>query len=215
MSYRESSTSLPSEIPLLDGSNYHWWECTMKVFLQTKELFKLLRETYTEPHLLTPAEVIQYNADTTTPEVLAVLQRKVDLHSEWEDNNEHILGYINLKISASIQQIMTNVTNARTLWNNLVTNYGMTRSASIFMDFQAVTEWKFDNRKDPQTSINELLAHIDCLTADGLTLPNNIAVMILLKAVPRNWDNFAGMILATAAAENSMARPNGWSTAQS
>ena len=138
----------------------------------------------------------------TTPEVLALLQRKFDTHVEWEDNNECILGYINLKISASIQQIMTNVTNARMLWNNLVTNYGMTRSAGIFMDFQAVTDWKFDDRKDPQTSINELLAHIDCLTADGLTLPNNIAAMILLKAIPRNWDNFAGMILATTAAEH-------------
>ena len=68
------------------------------------------------------------------------------------------------------------------------------------MDFQAVTDWKFDDRKDPQTSINELLAHIDCLTAERLTLLNNIAAMILLKAILRNWDNFAGMILATTAA---------------
>ena len=121
---------------------------------------------------------------------------------EWEDNNEHILGYITLKISAPIQQIMANITNARTLWNNLATNYGTTRSAGIFMDFQAVTDWKFNNRKDLQTSINELLACINCLTADGLTLPNNIQAMILLKAVPRNWDNFAGMILATTAASD-------------
>ena len=41
-----------------------------------------------------------------------------------------------------------------------------------------------------------------CVVTDGLTLPNNVMAMILLKAVPRNWDNFAGMILATTAAEN-------------
>ena len=63
------------------------------------------------------------------------------------------------------------------------------------MDFQAVTDWKFDDRKGPQTSINELLARINRLTTDGLTLLNNIQAMILLKAIPRNWDNFAGMIL--------------------
>ena len=199
MSYRESSNTLPSKIPLLDGSNYRRWERTMKVFLQTKELFKLLRDTYTEPLLLSEAELIQYNSDATPKATITLLQRKVDLHVEWEDNNERILGYITLKISAPIQQIMTNITNARTLWNNLVTNYGTTRSASIFMDFQAVTDWKFDDRKDPQTSINELLARINHLTADGLTLPNNIQAMILLKAIPRNWDNFASMILATTA----------------
>ena len=202
MSYRESSNSLPSEIPLLDGSNYCHWERAMKVFLQTKELFKLIRDTYTEPLLLSEAELIQYNSDATPEATITLLQRKVDLHAEWEDNNERILGYITLKISAPIQQIMANVTNARTLWNNLATNYGMTRSAGIFMDFQAVTDWKFDDRKDPQTSINELLARINRLTADGLTLPNNIQAMILLKAVPRNWDNFAGMILATTAASD-------------
>ena len=200
MSYRESSNSLPSEIPLLDGSNYCCWERTMKVFLQTKELFKLLRDTYTELLPLSEAELIQYNSDATLEATITLLQRKVDLHAEWEDNNEHILGYITLKISAPIQQIMVNVTNARTLWNNLATNYGTTRSAGIFIDFQAVTDWKFDDRKDPQTSINELLACINHLTADGLTLPNNIQAMILLKAVPRNWDNFASMILATTAA---------------
>ena len=193
---------LPSEIPLLDGSNYCCWERAMKAFLQTKELFKLLRDTYIEPLPLSEAELIQYNSDATPEATITLLQRKVDLHVEWEDNNERILGYITLKISAPIQQIMANVMNARTLCNNLATNYGMTRSAGIFMDFQAVTDWKFDDRKDPQTSINELLARINHLTADGLTLPNNIQAMILLKAIPRNWDNFAGMILATTAASD-------------
>ena len=200
MSYRESSNTLPSEIPLLDGSNYRCWERAMKAFLQTKELFKLLRATYVELLPLSAAELIQYNSDATPEATITLLQRKVDLHVEWEDNNECILGYITLKISAPIQQITVNITNARTLWNDLATNYSTTRSAGIFMDFQAVTDWKFNDRKDPQTSINELLARINHLTADGLTLPNNIQAMILLKAVPRNWDNFASMILATTAA---------------
>ena len=98
----------------------------MKAFLQTKELFKLLRDTYVEPLPLLEAELIQYNTDTTPKAMITLLQRKVDLHAEWEDNNECILGYITLKISAPIQQIMANVTNARTLWNNLATNYSTT-----------------------------------------------------------------------------------------
>ena len=113
MSYRESSNTLPSEIPLLDGSNYCWREHAIKVFLQTKELFKLLRDTYIEPLPLSEVELIQYNSDATPEATITLLQRKVDLHAEWEDNNEHILGYITLKISAPIQQIMANITNVR------------------------------------------------------------------------------------------------------
>ena len=119
MSYRESSNTLPSEIPLLDGSNYRRWERAMKAFLQTKELFKLLRATYNEPLPLTEAELIQYNSDATPEATITLLQRKVDLHAEWEDNNECVLGYITLKISAPIQQIMANVTNVEVILSNI------------------------------------------------------------------------------------------------
>ena len=64
----------------------------MKAFLQTKELFKLLRDTYIQPLPLTAAEIIQYEADTMSADTMTILQRKVDLHAEWEDNNERILG---------------------------------------------------------------------------------------------------------------------------
>ena len=60
----------------------------MKAFLQTKELSKFLRATYVEPLPLTAAELIQYNSDTTPKATITLLQRKVDLHAEWEDNNE-------------------------------------------------------------------------------------------------------------------------------
>ena len=73
------------------------------------------------------------------------------------------------------------------------------RSTGIFNNFREVTDWKFDDKKNPIDSINELLACIERITSEGVRLPSNIAAMILLKAVPRHWDNFASMILATTA----------------
>ena len=94
MSARDSSNTLPSEIPLLDGSNYRRWERAMKAFLQTKELFKFLRATYVKLLPLTAAELLQYNSDATPEAMITLLQRKVDLYAKWEDQNERILGYI-------------------------------------------------------------------------------------------------------------------------
>ncbi|KAF8637453.1 hypothetical protein AX14_010303 [Amanita brunnescens Koide BX004] len=76
----------------------------------------------------------------------------------------------------------------------------MTRSVTIFNDFTEVTEWRFDDRKDPTISMSELQARLERLTSQGITLPENVKAMILLKAVPKNWDNFAGVILATTTA---------------
>ena len=53
---------------------------------------------------LTPAQILTFNNVDTPAADVAALQRQVDLHAEWEDNNEQILGYITLKISPSIQQ---------------------------------------------------------------------------------------------------------------
>ena len=64
-------------------------------------------------------------------------------------------------------------------------------------------------RRIQQTAyVNKLLAHIEQITSEGVRLPSNIAAMILLKAVPRHWDNFASMILATTATSVLGLRPN-------
>jgi hypothetical protein len=193
--------TVPSDVPTLDGSNYHTWEQYMKSFLQTCGLFKLLRATYIHPPLLTAEDAIVMVAITTSAAEMSTLQAKQEAFKTWEDDNKKILGYINLKVTASIQQITSSHTYARTLWNLLATNYGTTRSAGLFIDFQSVTDWKFDDRKDPNNSINELLAHINRLKSKGVALPANVCAMILLKAVPRNWDNFTSMILATTPAD--------------
>ena len=188
-------TTIPSEVPILDGSNYRTWERMMKLFLQTKGLYRLIRATYHIPSGLSEAQRVEYDAESTSAERIKTLQDILLARETWEEENNKILGYINLKVLASIQQITASHATARDLWDHLATTYGTTRSAGIFNDFREVTDWKFDDKKNPTDSINKLLARIEWITSKGVRLPSNIAAMILLKAVPRHWDNFASMIL--------------------
>ena len=162
---------------------------------------------------------MEYDAEATTPERIKALQDILLARETREEENDKILGYINLKVSPSIQQITASRSIARDLWDHLAATYKTMRSTGIFNNFQEVTDWKFDDKKNPTDSINELLAHIEQITSEGVTLPSNIAAMILLKAVPRHWDNFASMILATTAASACYSCPrslcfHSWSLTQ-
>ena len=128
-------TSIPSEVPILDGSNYRTWERMMKSFLQTKGLYRLIRVTYHVPSGLSKSQQVEYDAETTTLERIKALQDILLTKETWEEENDKILGYINLKVSPSIQQITASQSIARDLWEHLAATYGTTRSAGIFNNF--------------------------------------------------------------------------------
>ena len=195
-----SEDTIPSTVPILNGSNYHPWECAMKAFLQTKGLFKYLRATFTEPRAATAAEIASMAATGTTAATISTVQSIIDACEQYEEDTNKIISYFILKMTSSLQQLHARATNAKTLWDSLAMAYAMTGSVAIFNDFTEVTEWRFDDRKDLTISMSELQARLERLTSQGITLPENVKAMILLKAVPKNWDNFAAVILATTTA---------------
>ena len=56
-------------------------------------------------HVVTESQQVEYDAEATTPERIKALQDILLARETWEEENDKILGYINLKISPLIQQI--------------------------------------------------------------------------------------------------------------
>ena len=107
----------------------------MKSFLQTKGLYRLIRATYHIPSGLSKSQQVEYDEESTSAERIKTLQDILLTRETWEEENDKILGYINLKVSPSIQQITASRSIARDLWEHLATTYGTTRSAGIFNNF--------------------------------------------------------------------------------
>ena len=153
-----SEDTIPSTVPILNGSNYRPWERAMKAFLQTKGLFKYLRATYIEPRAATAAEIASMGAATATAATISAVQAIIDAREQYEEDTDKIIGYFILKMTSSLQQLHAGATNAKTLWESLATAYATTGSVAIFNDFTEVTEWRFDDQKDPTISMSELQA---------------------------------------------------------
>ncbi|KAF8635319.1 hypothetical protein AX14_010519, partial [Amanita brunnescens Koide BX004] len=147
-----SEDTIPSTVPILNGSNYCPWEHAMKAFLQTKGLFKYLRATYVQPRAATAAEIAAMAATGTTAATISAIQTIMDAREQYEEDTDKIIGYFILKMTSSLQQLHAGATNAKTLWDSLATAYAATRSVAIFNDLTEVTEWRFDDWKDPTIS---------------------------------------------------------------
>ena len=80
-------------------------------------------------------------------------------YDQWVLEDDCILGAINMKCTATIQKINASVNSARVLWQNLEDQYSVATSAGIFNDFQQATSWKFEDKKDPTQSLNDLLTN--------------------------------------------------------
>ena len=114
-----------------------------------------------------------------------------------EKNRDQCLGLIISFMSGVIHQNYLNEGNPNTVWEALRTAYGTPGAAGIFVEFKKIVCMQIKKHDDPATRINEMQSIFGYLAANGLTLPNSAQAMILLSALPQEWEGFASTILAT------------------
>ena len=96
-----------------------------------------------------------------------------------------------------IQQNIINIGNAHTMWTRLQETYGTPGAAGIYVEFKCAINLRIRKNEDPMPRVNELRTIFSYLTTNGLTLPDNAQAMILLSALPHEWEGFASTLLTT------------------
>ena len=114
-----------------------------------------------------------------------------------EKNRDQCLRLITSFLSGVIRQNYMNKGNPNTVWEALHTAYGTPGAAGIFVEFKKIVRMQIKKHDDPATCINEMQSIFGYLAANGLTLPDLAQAMILLSALPNEWEGFASTILAT------------------
>ena len=71
-----------------------------------------------------------------------------------------------------------------------------------FTDFLTTIRWSFTGKEGPAPQISKFLSHIQRLATHNIVLPNTVTAMLVLAALPRNWDGMASTILATSTTDN-------------
>jgi len=165
--------------PVLTGaSNYLEWKSAMKSLLQVMGVWRY--------------------ANTQVAAVVAAPGGPTaEQQATYETNRDKALGTITYYTSALIRQNLMNVTDPHVAWEQLNTNYGTPGAAGVFVEFKRLTRMKIQGNQDPAPSIGQMQSTIGYLAANGLTLPDTAQAMILLGALPNEWQGFTSTLLAT------------------
>jgi len=165
--------------PILNGaSNYLEWKSAMKSLLQVMGVWHYV-------HAQVAAVVAGQGGATT------------EQQATYETNRDKALGMITYYTSALIRQNLMNINDPHTAWDQLNTSYGTPGAAGVFVEFKCLTQMTIQVNQDPTPVINQMQSTIGYLASNGLTLPNSAQAMILLGALPHNWQGFASTLLAT------------------
>ncbi len=167
-----SSNGVTVQTPELTGVNYSEWSIKLRAFLQAHNLWSIVSGTVSKPQ---------------------------SSLAKWENKDKQATGYITLCLHNSLLHHVTANITSKELWDNLQTAYGKAGTALIYSEFQSILRIRIAPDRDPTADLNSLRMSFSRLTAADVKykIADELQAMILLAALPSDWDGVASTILAT------------------
>ncbi len=167
-----SSNGVTVQTPELTGVNYAEWSIKIKAFLQAHNLWSIVSGATPKPQ--------------SSP-------------AEWENKDEQATGFITLRLHNSLLHHVASGITSKELWDALQTAYGTAGTALIYSEFQSILRIRIASDRYPTADLNNLRMSFSQLTAADTKykIADELQAMILLAALPSDWDGVALMILAT------------------
>jgi hypothetical protein len=199
------SSQLATLVPVFDSTNYLVWSRAMKAYLQSQGLFG-----YTDGSLTIPVSIPAVAASpvvpatSSTPAIDAVTAvpaydpTPADILS-WKKLNDMAMGAIILRLSPSIQQLITQVT-AEDLWTHLTDTYDKDSLSTVYKDWKEVQNIQFISTQHPGPVFEKLDATYSRLNGvylkglNTLTIQPQLQALMTLASLLKEWDEIVTII---------------------
>jgi hypothetical protein len=177
------SSSLEKLVSVFDGSNYLTWSDSMCAWLRSQGFWQVVSGAELRPMMPLQATAAQ------TLEIGACI-------TAWENKNDQAFSSIVLRLAPSLRQRANAKTTAKQVWELLVTNYGVDGPSQAFIDFRTAITIKIP-ANNPSPSISQMADKFQRLTAQNIAIPELVQAMVLLAAMPRDYDSLSSTVLST------------------
>lgn len=171
------SNALTTLVPVLDGTNYREWSKAMQAYLMSMDLWEYANGDESE---------LIISATSTDDQCLA--------HKAWKSSNQKALANLVLRVNPTIRVDLDSLGTADTVWNRLKLYFDVVQPTMVFKDFKEAISIRIDASKHPLPQINRLQASVHCLTTNGVAMPEIIQAMILLSALPPQWEMLVSIL---------------------
>ena len=166
-----TSSSIATYVPILDGSNYREWESQMTAFLRLQGLWRIVNGTATHPD------------ETTSP----------DMANKWDVSDDMAQGQMTLCLNPTIRN-QVGATSAAT-WINFANTFGTTGVSKIFGDFHALIQFRMSGSQHPGAEIERFNMHLQRLKLNQVDIPDSVMGLMVLSTLPAKWDHVSAIYL--------------------
>ena len=171
-----SSKEVSSLVPVFNGQDFRSWQQKMRDYLGSQKLWGYAAGTCVRP---SPA-----NAGAPTAAESTAM-------ADWDECDLQVTSLIALRLSPNFRTHLG--TTAAATWTSLDTTFGQPHFTTIFSEFVEALRVRLSPTHNPQVEIQRLWTILERLWANGCVLSDYLQGMILLRAIPKEWDNVASM----------------------
>ena len=171
-----SSKELAQLIPLFTGVDYHAWKERMGDYLGSQHMLGFISGNQQRPVEADPA-------NPTAAERTAIAQ--------WEDDDMQVKSLIALRLSPNLHTHLG--VTAQETWESLENTFGVSHFTTDFRLLQEVMKAKLHVGQNPQVEIQRIWTLLERIRVAGMNLDNYLQAMLLLSAIPQEWDRITSM----------------------
>ena len=163
-------------VPLFNSVDYCAWKERMGDFLGSQRMLGFVNGNQ-------PAPVAADPANPTAAERQALAQ--------WDEDDTVVRSYIALRLSPNLCTHLG--ATAQETWESLENTFGVSHFTMDFHLLQEVMRARLRVDQNPQVEIQRIWTLLKRIRVAGMNLDNYLQAMLLLSAIPKEWDRIASM----------------------
>ena len=171
-----SSKKVAQLVPLFTGADYRAWKERMGDFLGSQHMLGFINGNRPMPQVADPA-------NPTAAKQAAIAQ--------WLEDDTVIRSLIVLRLSPNLHTHLG--TTAQQTWESLENTFGVSHFTMDFRLLQEVMRAKLRVDQNLQVEIQRIWTLLERIRIAGMNLDNYLQAMLLLSAIPQEWDRIASM----------------------
>jgi Domain of unknown function (DUF4219)/gag-polypeptide of LTR copia-type len=174
------SNALIALVPVLDGTNYRNWKCSMEAYLKSQDLWNVTTGIETSP--ATPQVQLK---DGTFEDVSPVPDYIIAARVKFTTNAQKAAGNIMLRAIPRIQEVIQSM-SITDMWTHLETEYAPIGILQVYQEFRKTVGFRIDSQQHPKPQFDTFQGYVDKLAKNKIKLDEKLIALILLVTVPRD-----------------------------
>jgi oligoendopeptidase F len=127
------SSALLNIVPVLNGTNWLSWAESMDAYVMSEGCHRVL----TTQHPSIPAAVTGTAGDITNQEDI---DKATEKQEDWDKDDERVMGYIRLRVSPDVAQLIKGKNSAKQMWDSLKEGHSRQTLANAYVEFKGILD---------------------------------------------------------------------------